>query len=756
MSMRDGVCGAGFYAISAEDATVVIDVIDLGIAFSTRDTVFLRVLSSFDIDAIRRTRRRAQEARNAFFQSILVALQHMQTAESFLEDCAAHGPFAVGVILHHMWLEHFHECDGHPFGDRPNAFKNVHGNSISQLLFSSIWASSSQHPSELRGFYFSSTGMTIVTYSYIVHNLQSVYSETGVLPLMKGNLQRTLLLTFVSALLVLAAVTFLSYRNMQAVRESNRWVTHSQESITALNNILASVKDIEVGQQGFLVTGDQNYLNSYEEGISEQTLEYEKLAKLVGQHPEQQRDFLLLHHALEDYVNFTRQLIAKNNKVGPVGQSSVSTSNSQEVKLTTQIHNIAKEMLDVEHDELNKHSLEATNQLQSTQSTIFLLCFISLAMVFGSFVFVRRDTKRREAAERATQEANEQLNLWVEELEKRNNEVGFLNEVIEVLQMCAQPSDAYSAIEKSMMRMYPTAAGALYLFNNSRNLLEEVARWNGHEGEQVFTPEDCCALRSGHAHLVREPNAALLCRHLAGEPTGPTKCIPLTAHGEVLGLMHLYMGAMTPFEIEQDFRTSRRSFLASVVDHFAMSLANLKLRETLRAQSIRDPLTGLFNRRHMEVSLEREIRRATRKTTSVGVLVADLDHFKNFNDTFGHDAGDALLRETGHVLGSTVRAEDIVCRFGGEEFVLILPDVTPVIAVARAESLRQAIRSLNITHGGQTLGRVTLSIGVALFPEHGRESASVVKSADKALFLAKSTGRDRVVLSDASVVALDS
>jgi len=572
---------------------------------------------------------------------------------------------------------------------------------------------------------------------------------------MKGTFQRSLLLTFVSALLVLAAVTFLSYRSMQSVREANRWVAHTQEVIASLETILSGVKDIAVGQQGFVMTDDQNYLKSYEEGISEETFNLDKLQKLTEGDADQQRRLQLLRRALDEYVNYSRQLISQTNPEH-MDTSRGMIRKGDEIKLTAQVRNIAKEMLDVEYALLNQRSLEATGQLQSTQSAIFLLSFISLTMLFGSFIFARRDSSRREAAERATQEANEQLNLWVEELEKRNNEVGFLNEVIEVLQMCAQPSDAYSAIEKSMMRMYPNAAGALYLFNNSRNLLEEFARWNNHQGEQVFTPEDCCALRSGHAHLVREPNAALLCRHLVGQPSGPTKCIPLTAHGEVLGLLHLQMGTMTPFEIEQDFRTSRRSFLASVVDHFAMSLANLKLRETLRAQSIRDPLTGLFNRRHMEVSLEREVRRATRKSTAVGVLVADLDHFKTFNDTFGHDAGDALLRETGHVLGSTVRAEDIVCRFGGEEFVLILPDVTPAIAVQRAESIRQAVRSLNITHGGQTLGRVTLSIGVALFPEHGRESTSVIKAADKALFLAKSTGRDRVVLSDVTVVALDS
>jgi len=135
--------------------------------------------------------------------------------------------------------------------------------------------------------------------------------------------------------------------------------------------------------------------------------------------------------------------------------------------------------------------------------------------------------------------------------------------------------------------------------------------------------------------------------------------------------------------------------------------------------------------------------------------VADLDHFKNFNDTFGHDAGDALLREAAHILGSTVRAEDIVCRFGGEEFVLILPDVDPGIAMSRAESLRESVSRLNIVHSGQTLGKVTMSVGVALFPKHGRDGQSVMKASDKALFLAKFSGRDRVMLADETIIASD-
>ena len=187
----------------------------------------------------------------------------------------------------------------------------------------------------------------------------------------------------------------------------------------------------------------------------------------------------------------------------------------------------------------------------------------------------------------------------------------------------------------------------------------------------------------------------------------------------------------------------------TVAEHIALALANLKLRETLRSQSIRDPLTGLFNRRYMEESLEREMRRASRGRHPVGIIMLDLDHFKKFNDSYGHDAGDALLRIVGNTLQRSIRAEDIACRYGGEEFTLILPEASLIDAAQRAESIRESIRNLNIQHRRQQLGGVTVSAGVAIFPDHGPTGDAVLRAADAALYQAKARGRDRVAINHA-------
>jgi diguanylate cyclase (GGDEF)-like protein len=188
-------------------------------------------------------------------------------------------------------------------------------------------------------------------------------------------------------------------------------------------------------------------------------------------------------------------------------------------------------------------------------------------------------------------------------------------------------------------------------------------------------------------------------------------------------------------------------------EQVGLSVANIRLREALRSQAIRDPLTNLYNRRYLEEMMERETRRAVRGEHGLGVLMLDLDHFKNFNDTHGHDAGDTVLRETAAFLLKSVRAEDIVCRFGGEEFVVILPVADVKATQARAERIRSKLRELSVMHQGQSLGTITVSIGVAELPQHGTSPRELLDAADAALYRAKREGRDRVMVAEAAVIA---
>jgi len=217
----------------------------------------------------------------------------------------------------------------------------------------------------------------------------------------------------------------------------------------------------------------------------------------------------------------------------------------------------------------------------------------------------------------------------------------------------------------------------------------------------------------------------------------------MIAQGEVLGVVHL---RHNPLAAESaDSAASLNELLAvTLAEQVAVALMNLKLREALRNQSIRDPLTGLFNRRYMEETLEREMRRAERSHQPLGVVMLDLDHFKHFNDTYGHAAGDLLLRELGALLNTRLRGSDIACRYGGEEFALILPEMPLAIIRQRVEALRLGIKQLYVRHRGQSLGIVTVSAGIAMFPEHAAAGEALLRAADRALYRAKAEGRDRV------------
>ena len=220
------------------------------------------------------------------------------------------------------------------------------------------------------------------------------------------------------------------------------------------------------------------------------------------------------------------------------------------------------------------------------------------------------------------------------------------------------------------------------------------------------------------------------------------------AYGEVIGNLHIDF-TRSFADLNEEQRGERQSNIhelaAMASDQIALALANLKLRATLHYQSTRDPLTQLFNRRYLTESLERELCRAERSNLPVGVLIADIDHFKRYNDTYGHDAGDAVLREFGSLLRTLFRASDIPCRHGGEEFAIVLPDAPPDVVIARAQELCRRASAIEVEHLGNRVGRITISIGIAHYPISGTKFEDLLAAADRALYRAKSEGRNRVV-----------
>jgi diguanylate cyclase (GGDEF)-like protein len=351
----------------------------------------------------------------------------------------------------------------------------------------------------------------------------------------------------------------------------------------------------------------------------------------------------------------------------------------------------------------------------------------------------------KDSARRALDQQNEKM---MRELTERSQRATLLAKMGELMQSCISKEEVFAAALGYAPKIFPTSRGALALLNGRRDLAEVAGSWHACQlPETVFEPNRCWALRTGHPHLVVAGDPTAPCAHAAGVKN-TYLCIPILAQGEALGILHFQATDEAP-----TLADSELSFKTTFAGQVGLSVANIRLREALRTQSIKDPLTGLYNRRYLEEMLDREIRRAVRAEQALGLLMLDLDHFKKFNDTYGHDAGDTVLRESGTFLAKSIRAEDIVCRFGGEEFVIILPTANLGAACARAERIRSKLRELTVLHQGQSLGMVTVSVGVAALPEHGTSPKELLEAADAAFYRAKREGRDRVAAAEARVTA---
>lgn len=326
------------------------------------------------------------------------------------------------------------------------------------------------------------------------------------------------------------------------------------------------------------------------------------------------------------------------------------------------------------------------------------------------------------------------------ELETLNNGLLRLADLSNLLLSCDTSSEAYVVLGRAAREMYGQLSGAVYLFGASRNVVELVTSWGDLSVAKSFPPADCWALRRGRAHHVSVAGAELACRHTGGEGLNSAMCVPMLAQGEGLGILHL----IGPPELgDRVFTPLAQRLAVAAAEACALALGSIRLREKLADQSLRDSLTGLYNRRYAEETLLREIGRAKRESAALSVLMLDLDHFKRVNDEFGHDAGDTALREAATLLAESVRTSDVVSRVGGEEFLLILPGASIEATLQKSDTLRQRLKGLELFHRGRQLPQLTFSAGAAAFPASGATPEALLRAADAALYEAKHAGRDR-------------
>jgi diguanylate cyclase (GGDEF)-like protein/PAS domain S-box-containing protein len=363
-------------------------------------------------------------------------------------------------------------------------------------------------------------------------------------------------------------------------------------------------------------------------------------------------------------------------------------------------------------------------------------------------IAVIRDITERKRAIEESREANEKLSSMVEVLKERNFQNSVLSEMREFLQASSTMEEIGPVILRSMKKLFPDSEGSLFLLSASKTDLEAAVRWGDFPedvDDNVFSPDACWGLRRGSVYVVEDIKSGLICPHLRRPPAAAYACLPLMAKGDVLGLLHIRGRSTGKAEDSLRLISEVKDLTTALSEMLSLSISNIRLRETLSIQSIKDPLTGLFNRRYMEENFQREIYRAARKQEHIGVIMADIDHFKEFNDMYGHAAGDFVLVELANFFKLRIRGADIACRYGGEEFAFILPESSLENTEHRASQMIEEARTLRVEYGGQALGPTTLSMGVAAYPTHGAKPDELLRAADAALYRAKKEGRNRVV-----------
>ncbi|HFD2272945.1 TPA: diguanylate cyclase [Legionella pneumophila] len=353
---------------------------------------------------------------------------------------------------------------------------------------------------------------------------------------------------------------------------------------------------------------------------------------------------------------------------------------------------------------------------------------------------VRNITKRvQEHTE--LQESYEKLANGMKELQEKNEQITLLVEMSDIMLACGSQEELSEVMAKYSQRLLQFSSGYLFIMHPSKNYLEKAASWGSpHPHDLTFTPEQCWAIRLGRIHYAGSSRIELMCSHMMfdEQPELSLLCVPLMAQNDIYGLLYLEVGLK--------FDENQQLLITAFAELTALALANVRLRENLRYQSIRDPLTGLYNRRYLEDFLFKQLHQAERTKASFAILMLDLDHFKKINDTFGHDAGDLVLKELGQILNNDIRLGDIAARYGGEEFVLLLYDINAQAAKMKAENLRSAISNLQVKYGAQPVGQITASIGISVYPDDAKSPAEVIEAADKALYQAKNKGRNKVIL----------
>lgn len=562
------------------------------------------------------------------------------------------------------------------------------------------------------------------------------------------------LLSYLPALLVtIVAAILVSHAFSRAQRYSDQ-VLASTRFLSIANELRARMATAQSAVRGFAITGDESYLEPYHDAETALRTRFETLNEVWAARPHlQERVTRALRLFFEWRETIAEPVIEARRPPAAETIHLIVRGNplmDQADRLVAEVVREERELLQVRTEQNN--AAARWGMLVAIGAPLIALGYVLLASYWvtrrtvGAIESVSRaaqDLAAGDLSRRVSEEGSDEVaamgrsfNLMAKRLEERTVQAQRLVELTQLLQVSLTTEEIGAIFELYAPKLVPASGGCLYLLpGGERTFLPQA--WWGDVPHRPFPPTACWAVRLGKTYESAGTKGPR-CEHIEPLEGRSSVCIPMVVNGESLGLIQY------TYALDQDAKAVLRSG-SEVAERFAFTTSNLALRERLREQSVRDPLTGLFNRRYLDEMLEREIERARRFEQPLGVLMLDIDHFKELNDVEGHEVGDAVLREFGRLLASGFRTGDEAFRYGGEEFVVLMPDACAQDVVERAEGLREVLRKLRVQVGGRTVGPVTASMGVSAFPADGSTAAELLRAADQALYGAKEAGRDRII-----------
>lgn len=548
---------------------------------------------------------------------------------------------------------------------------------------------------------------------------------------------------FTLALLLLVGTGAASIVGVENLRSSNAWIEHTYRVLNRIEVVDQLIRSSEASGRAYRLTGHPDFRRQYLDVMPGVAREVTALVALTADNPVQAPRARHLETLVQTHMAELQRL----HDIQEMFDMEAARKATDATRSLTQWRRIEAVSAQMRAEE---NRLLAEREARGHQATLGLTVLVVLGTLLSGGLMVwlmwnvTRENRRAQSLEREARDAFHEMALTMARADRLSEQRHRLSRYSGLLQSCETRDEIVQLTATTLTGLIPNVSGQCYLLRASQNFYESIATFGDAtiSSADLLLSNQCWALRRGQPHHLPAGSGGMPCDHLdpgTSLDTTSSLCLPLVAQGTAIGLLHI----STPADEAPD--DGDREIVNQIAEQLGLAIANLQLRETLRTQSLRDPLTGLFNRRYLEENLARELQRCERRRLPLSVLMLDVDHFKRFNDTHGHAAGDALLAQVGRLIQAKVRSEDIACRYGGEEFTVVMPELDARGACERAEQIRAAIEVATVLHLRQTLGPVTVSIGIATYPADGMTPEVLQQLADAMLYRAKAEGRNRVL-----------